>query len=351
MDYYIMQDLMKRGPFTLEELRARGITTDTLVQPNGSTQWMTAGNVAELAVLFNVAAPTPFSPTPSQPEPVSAPIEQQPFQAAAAPQPAAPVQPQQAPATPVTEPQAKPAFESEKTEMAQPQQTYSQPAQPQQPQQTYSQPAQPQQPQQTYSQPAQPQQPQQTYSQPAQPQQPQQTYSQPAQPQQPQQAYAQPQQAYSQQAQPQQSQQAYGQTQQTYGQSQQAYGQSQQAYGNSYGQAQTQSQIFQMAAKEYKTQSIIMLVIGILSCCCCMFNIPLIVFGIMAMSDSNKVIELNRQGQNELAQAKSASAKKKLMYGIIAGVAWMIISGVISFFISMANGGLQETFEILEKYN
>ena len=312
MDYYIMQDLMKRGPFTLEELRARGITTDTLVQPNGSTQWMTAGNVAELAVLFNVAAPTPFSPTPSQPEPVSAPIEQQPFQAAAAPQPAAPVQPQQAPATPVTEPQAKPAFESEKTEMAQPQQTYSQPAQPQQPQQTYSQPAQPQQPQQ---------------------------------------AYAQPQQAYSQQAQPQQSQQAYGQTQQTYGQSQQAYGQSQQAYGNSYGQAQTQSQIFQMAAKEYKTQSIIMLVIGILSCCCCMFNIPLIVFGIMAMSDSNKVIELNRQGQNELAQAKSASAKKKLMYGIIAGVAWMIISGVISFFISMANGGLQETFEILEKYN
>ena len=36
MDFYIMQDLMKRGPFTLEELRQRGITPETLVQQNGS---------------------------------------------------------------------------------------------------------------------------------------------------------------------------------------------------------------------------------------------------------------------------------------------------------------------------
>ncbi|MBQ7421718.1 MAG: DUF4339 domain-containing protein [Prevotella sp.] len=54
MNYYIMEDRIKRGPFTLEELKRRGLTPDTLVQPYGSIDWTTASQVPELSDLFGM---------------------------------------------------------------------------------------------------------------------------------------------------------------------------------------------------------------------------------------------------------------------------------------------------------
>ena len=281
MDFYIMQDLMKRGPFTLEELRQRGITPETLVQQNGSQQWATAGSIPELATLF--VAPQ---------APVSQPVQPTVAPQAPPPTPAAPsatqAMPQAEPQRPVVNPQpapsatqAMPQTDAEETQMP-----YTQP---QQPQQTYAQP--------------------------------QQTYTQ-------QQAYQQQQQVYTQQQASQQ--QPYGQQQQQ-----------QQAYG--------QQQAYITPVPDYKTSSIIMLVVGILSCCCCMFNIPLIVFGILAMSNNNKAQEYARSGQNEMALSTAANAKKMLMWGLIGGIVWIVLSGVVSLIISSANGDIQETIDILMK--
>ncbi len=92
-----------------------------------------------------------------------------------------------------------------------------------------------------------------------------------------------------------------------------------------------------------------MLVVGILSCCCCMFNIPLIVFGILAMSNNNKAQEYARSGQNEMALSTAANAKKMLMWGLIGGIAWIVLASILSLIISSANGDIQETIDILMK--
>lgn len=47
-----MEDRLKRGPFTLDELRQRGITPHTAVMRMDSSVWQEAGDVPELMELF-----------------------------------------------------------------------------------------------------------------------------------------------------------------------------------------------------------------------------------------------------------------------------------------------------------
>lgn len=52
MEYYISIQNEKRGPYSIEELRTRGIGTETLVSTDG-TQWTPAWQIDELRELFN----------------------------------------------------------------------------------------------------------------------------------------------------------------------------------------------------------------------------------------------------------------------------------------------------------
>ncbi len=65
MYYYIFVNKEQQGPYSLEELRTRHITSDTLVWREGMEQWMPAWQVADLRQLFESAQPTP---PPMQPE-------------------------------------------------------------------------------------------------------------------------------------------------------------------------------------------------------------------------------------------------------------------------------------------
>lgn len=48
MEYYISVNNNKRGPYSIEELRARGISSETLVMADGTDQWVPAWQVEEL---------------------------------------------------------------------------------------------------------------------------------------------------------------------------------------------------------------------------------------------------------------------------------------------------------------
>lgn len=94
MKYFIVVNEVQQGPFTLEELRQRGITSDLLVWTEGMTDWAPAWQVDELKPLLygpsntGTAAST-SRPTPPPPPPPHVMEEQpQPTQ-----QPAAPVPP------------------------------------------------------------------------------------------------------------------------------------------------------------------------------------------------------------------------------------------------------------------
>lgn len=55
MNYYILNSNDQRiGPFSPEELRARGITAKTLVKAEGQTEWSAAEDVSELKPMFAV---------------------------------------------------------------------------------------------------------------------------------------------------------------------------------------------------------------------------------------------------------------------------------------------------------
>lgn len=62
MEYYISSDNGKQGPYTLEELRHRNITAETLVMESGSGQWTPAWQLRELRPLFE--KPEPVAPAP-----------------------------------------------------------------------------------------------------------------------------------------------------------------------------------------------------------------------------------------------------------------------------------------------
>ena len=55
MNYYIFVNNEQQGPYTLEELRARHIASDTLVWREGMAQWTAAWQVDELRQLFQTA--------------------------------------------------------------------------------------------------------------------------------------------------------------------------------------------------------------------------------------------------------------------------------------------------------
>ena len=61
MEYLFFQNGQTRGPFTIDALRSMRITPDTLVLPQGMTQWIPAGQVEELRSLFTEQ---PVSPPP-----------------------------------------------------------------------------------------------------------------------------------------------------------------------------------------------------------------------------------------------------------------------------------------------
>jgi len=55
--YYYTDGKERFGPFTLEELAARNITRETMVWMEGLTDWLPAGNLAELQSLFPPGGP------------------------------------------------------------------------------------------------------------------------------------------------------------------------------------------------------------------------------------------------------------------------------------------------------
>ena len=65
--YYIVENNQKAGPFTLEQLAARGISSDTNVWTEGMANWTPASQVSELQSLF--VTPTPQSTPSYEPEP------------------------------------------------------------------------------------------------------------------------------------------------------------------------------------------------------------------------------------------------------------------------------------------
>ena len=70
MEYYIVLNGVKEGPFALEELKAKGVTESTLVWKNGLTDWVKASTLPEVmqALYTAPAAPQPqAAPVPPQP--------------------------------------------------------------------------------------------------------------------------------------------------------------------------------------------------------------------------------------------------------------------------------------------
>ena len=52
MEYYIIIDNRKKGPYNINELYARGIDATTLVMPEGTMQWTPAWKINELRELL-----------------------------------------------------------------------------------------------------------------------------------------------------------------------------------------------------------------------------------------------------------------------------------------------------------
>lgn len=48
MEYYILTNNIKQGPFSLEELKTKGITGNTLIWKSGLSEWIPAMQLAEL---------------------------------------------------------------------------------------------------------------------------------------------------------------------------------------------------------------------------------------------------------------------------------------------------------------
>lgn len=64
MTYFILINNQQQGPYTLDELRSRNITSATLVWREGMTDWTPAWKVAELVSLFHADAANNAQTTP-----------------------------------------------------------------------------------------------------------------------------------------------------------------------------------------------------------------------------------------------------------------------------------------------
>lgn len=69
MQYFIVINDVQQGPFSIDELRQRNITSDTLVWAEGMPQWVPAWQVAELRPLFYADAQTAQSTAAQQTPP------------------------------------------------------------------------------------------------------------------------------------------------------------------------------------------------------------------------------------------------------------------------------------------
>lgn len=69
MNYFIIVNDQQQGPFTIDELKLRGIAPDTLVWAEGMPQWMPASQVDELKTIFqNEAGGSTATPPPPPPD-------------------------------------------------------------------------------------------------------------------------------------------------------------------------------------------------------------------------------------------------------------------------------------------
>ena len=71
--YYLHVGTHQEGPFSLEELRQKGITRTTPVWREGITGWTEAQSIIELQVLFAVIVPPPFPSSAQQQQQFTAP--------------------------------------------------------------------------------------------------------------------------------------------------------------------------------------------------------------------------------------------------------------------------------------
>ncbi len=77
MQFYILSDGQRKGPFTLEQLAAEGLERDTLIWTRGQPDWVRADQVPGLAeLMLTIPPPVPRAPvalTPPAPTPVQPP--------------------------------------------------------------------------------------------------------------------------------------------------------------------------------------------------------------------------------------------------------------------------------------
>ena len=68
--FYIVENNQQAGPFTVEQLRAKGIAPETYVWSEGMSGWEQASNVGELQALFQPAQPAQpqYQAQPAQPQ-------------------------------------------------------------------------------------------------------------------------------------------------------------------------------------------------------------------------------------------------------------------------------------------
>ena len=78
MNYFIIVNDQQQGPFTIDELKLRGIAPDTLVWAEGMPQWMPASQVDELKTSFQNEADGNTATPPPPPLDVARPLPQQP---------------------------------------------------------------------------------------------------------------------------------------------------------------------------------------------------------------------------------------------------------------------------------
>ena len=76
MNYFIIENGQQAGPFTIEQLRCKGITGETNVWREGMAQWGKAKDLPELASILQVTPPPtnppygqPYGQQPTAPQP------------------------------------------------------------------------------------------------------------------------------------------------------------------------------------------------------------------------------------------------------------------------------------------
>lgn len=59
MEYYVLINGVKQGPFSMEELRTKGLSRDSMIWKIGQSQWLPAYQVPELSELVSEIPPEP----------------------------------------------------------------------------------------------------------------------------------------------------------------------------------------------------------------------------------------------------------------------------------------------------